>query len=505
MRKLLQNERGLSLIVAILFMVITGILVAALMSSSVHNIIFGQNELDQKRAFYAAEAGVEHFQSQLEQMDNRDINDVYADILSVGDDPIEIFPNTHSELDYIDIDKKDVNLDYEGLNAEYEVKYYGGDEDGYFQSIGTINSGNREFQQRISFDFLATGPAGDVITLLYTQGADYLYRAKEGHEPKSNREPGHSGPQWINYWDRVAGVDQDETIYDYVTENEMEMNEIEIWDVDREEDYELDDYVVNIVERSGADDEYSFEPFDLLEAFVENELDGEYDWNDGDEIEYDHFYDAFVDMFEDEMGIEFERREGGEVERNIGEDDPEHIIYEPYLKIGDDGFIDDWGDVDTDEIDKWDIIEYDEDYYEAQVNSPSEEPDEDSDEWEKVDEEDIENYEESWNNVTIKDSVVIVNGDLNTSNVTLENSLVIVKDHIDFDGNQIFDNSLMIGFNDDTEDYSHAISGNPSIDVEGFLEEDTYENWPIIRDVLKKMAEYKDRIYINELEYWRAN
>jgi len=56
----LQNEKGVSLIMTLLLLLVVGLLIGAFMNSSVFNIRFSQDQLDQKRAFYAAEAGIQH-------------------------------------------------------------------------------------------------------------------------------------------------------------------------------------------------------------------------------------------------------------------------------------------------------------------------------------------------------------------------------------------------------------------------------------------------------------
>jgi len=114
----LRNEKGISLIMSMVLLIVVGILIAAFMSSSVFNIRFGQSQLDQKRAFYAAETGVEHLQSL-----NRNITEVLND--NNGKQSFESSYGRNEEYFYtvsyesnnvnIDIDKNDIEI-YKNIN-----------------------------------------------------------------------------------------------------------------------------------------------------------------------------------------------------------------------------------------------------------------------------------------------------------------------------------------------------------------------------------------------------
>jgi len=74
MKSILFNDRGISLVLTLILLVVVGLLASALMRSSVQNIDFSQRELEQKQAFYAAEAGIEHLKS-MDLKIKDDIND----------------------------------------------------------------------------------------------------------------------------------------------------------------------------------------------------------------------------------------------------------------------------------------------------------------------------------------------------------------------------------------------------------------------------------------------
>jgi len=481
MKKLLQNERGLSLIVAILFMVITGILVAALMSSSVHNIIFGQNELDQKRAFYAAEAGVEHLRS----MGGEEVYNNYANDDENGN---KIIPDEIPDEDYEDLYKDNNELD-----VSYEVNYLGKTDDGEskgFESIGIVKSGYGEFQQSITFDFDRGGGIEGIYTLLYAMSNTSLYRAEATHDSSPSRkyEPG-AGDNWTDKWKEVAS-DFEEGDIDFEDYDDLEMiSQVSIW-TDRHRQYEKGEFVMHTVEPSGADTgDYTVDNMLLFELLTAAEESDEYDLDDINE--WSGFIETFQKLFDKDFEGEgeFEEFKQGQTYRD------EHRIYSPYLELkGNEEEPDEWNS--SKDYEEGDMVEYEGDYYEAIIDNEDEEPDDESEFWERTSD------PRDWTNIEIIDSVIIVDGTLDMSNVELRNTLVIVRDRIEFGGTQTLDSSMIIGFNEIFGDDTHAISGLPSVDIEGETIE--HEQWPIIRDIINTAVDPEDFVWSDELSYWRA-
>lgn len=470
----LQNEKGVSLIMAMILLAVVGVLVAALMSSSVHNIIFGQNELDQKRAFYAAEAGVEHLLS----FGGQNVYNNYA-----NDDNGNPIISRQYLYEYND----------EIEEAYYKVEFLGWDSEGEskgFESIGTVKSGYGEFQQSIIFDFDRGGGIEGIYTLLYAMSNTSLYRAKETHysNPDRKNEPG-AGDNWEEKWEIVASEFEEGDI-DFEDYDDLEMiSQVSIW-TDRHRQYEKGEFVMHTVEPSGADTgDYTVDNMLLFELLTAAEESDEYDLDDINE--WSGFIETFQELFDKdfEREGEFEEFKQGQTYRD------EHRIYSPYLELkGNEEEPDEWNS--SKDYEEGDMVEYEGDYYEAIIDNEGEEPDDESEFWERTSD------PRDWTNIEIIDSVIIVDGTLDMSNVELRNTLVIVRDRIEFGGTQTLDSSMIIGFNEIFGDDTHAISGLPSVDIEG--ETVDHEQWPIIRDIINTAVDPEDFVWSDELSYWRA-
>lgn len=505
-----KSEKGSSIIWALILLVVVGILTATLLAASTHNIRFGVSETDRSRAFYAAEAGVEH---------------TIAEATNSPDEFRNILENNGSGSIIIES-----NNEFDD-QIVYDVEFIGdfASEDFVFLSKGRVN----DEVERIEFK-LNVGPGEgetDIMTLLYAFADNTtLYKAHtdyaeyvnpEGEGQNKEYEPG-KGNDWEDIWEEVKVNFTYDDIEDI--EDLDNVQQISIWN-SRYSEYEEGDYVIHNVDPSGQEGEYSFDNMSLFELMSAAEDSDYYDFDEGD---WGEFYYHFVRLIEEEENddSDFEFIEYDDYKDNRstfteedldafsvveegaklrGENDhivDENIIYSPYLDLLGDPDVyyeKDW-DEDTD-FGNNDIAEYEGDFYEATTGNPVH-PGEDAweDDWEIVSD------PSDWGNITIESSIVIVDGSLEMSNVTLIDSIVIVRDQIDFDGVQTFDNSMLMGFNDAGGDDVHAISGLPSVNIDGLLTEDTFKDWPIIRDVIRKIEERSGNGESNilaELDYWR--
>jgi len=475
MYKLLKDERGLSLVVAIVFMVIAGILISALMSSSVHNIIFGQNELDQKRAFYAAEAGVEHTLSYMKEEGS----------LFEGKESIE----------------------YESIPEEikYEIEQV---EDFHFVSTGKVYEEGTENilqSQRIEFDLDIILKGTEVLLDKYN--IPVFYQAKESHTSGGQNEPGE-GPKWEDKWYKVYNWDMNsdfeegdivyyydddeeegnyyEVVYEEVEnvnddspgDNEgleddpdgiidTEFEAVEIWQL--YEDYGTGDLVINPVNLRGQEDEFSRDSITLTSK----------------ETSWQEFLEEYYDEYEFEQGDSDENRK--EIKNKEWE------YFSDDVEFGEDIY--DWSK--EKEFDEDDIVFHNYEYYksiedhEAKKDNEPGEGNEWTEYWDEVEDGDLD-----FQSVDIINSVIIVHGSITLrGGVNLENTLILVKNDVDLGGGgggqkPNFNESLILSFNENVEDKPVITTGTPSITVD--LTRSTFQDWPLIEDYIPHEALTED-------------
>ena len=451
----LNNKRGISLVLTLILLVVVGLLASALMRSSVHNINFSQNELDEKRAFYAAEAGVEHTRAEASSS---------LEILNSKTEGEPVIPNDDGE-EYVELDYNDSNEE-----IKYQVIYLGDDE---YEAVGIVNG---EFEQRIRFDIEMDEGLGDLVMLLNKLSASEIYEFLPD-EGNSDDRPSESD-EW-----KSSNPD-----FESLAES-GELDDIELWS--ENDIYQEGDTVVDLVETLGEEKEFSKDNiglFDLLDEedgnFVEN------DWN------------SFIEEFKEEFDEDFDEESIEKITSDVIEDN-KYYSHEK-VEIGAD--IEEYEEYSEDtDYEKDEVVQYNDSLYFAedyisQDEEETQKPDDPSTDWEKIDD------EQEFNSTTIKDNVVIIEGSLKMEgNVTVEESLVIVRDNIDFGGSQTFDSSLIFGFNqregDDTDDSDVTVRGTPSTDIDSPLTSDVYKHWPLVNGILEDL----ENLYGSEgvIHSWR--
>lgn len=230
MKKILSRQDGVALVMSLILLVVVGILAAAFLRSSLHNIVFGQSELDEQRAFYAAEAGIEHLISE-NNFDEDTANDLDEQIITYGN----------------------------GEDARYEVEFLG-DDDGVmkFESTGHFNGASETI--KIGLGGLSWGGEHGININNPDEEwwDDSLYQlpGEEGADEEDKLErnilvgPIFEHTDDINNYDDLESVfnDQDEVYIDLLNkssgeeENDEENDEENGADDDDAEEIEEEDY-----------------------------------------------------------------------------------------------------------------------------------------------------------------------------------------------------------------------------------------------------------------------
>jgi len=159
-----KNDRGIALIMALLMLVVVGGLTAVLLDYGIFNIVFSRDEVEENKAFYAAEAGIQYLKSESNEIN---FDDKTSSNLSLD------------EKFYLD-DNKDISFTVSEINREAETIY--------FKSIGNYNGLDQEITRKIKIEYIMGGSSknfqiqhgGDPLEVLRGAKAIDLWNEGDG-------------------------------------------------------------------------------------------------------------------------------------------------------------------------------------------------------------------------------------------------------------------------------------------------------------------------------------
>ncbi len=485
--KHLKNERGISLIMVIIMLVLVGGLTAALLTAGLFNIGFGADEIDRAQAFYAADAGVEYTKNAIRNILYDTSKDTSANEIK------EYFDNNYGE---------------NNITENISFKIESNDDDNSlisFISTGTVNKNNNEISQRIEFGFnLISGFEYSVLINLLEETnniEDYL-----------DRNVWLRGSEDEFSMDRIMATDMG-SFWEFI-DDENDDGYVDVSHADGEggtpkvTDYKDFDDINDLKEIEDEDEDVTFDNARLF--FTPNAGTVVI----GDETNIDELDDNKEKLFKEGNVVEYEENTyialmdnviSGEVPVN-----PENSDY--WEKIEDNGsenFVE-WEE--GKEYNQYDQVKYNDKNYEAKQNI-SIKPDI-SKFWDYIDFEQDEEYKV--NSTTFNDSIIIVDGSLETrGDVNFNDSLVIVKNLADIGGSTNLNRSLILAFAHDysADDFSSKqenifqTAGTPSVDLELFetpLSEERQKKWPGIQKLFDQLEDEHGTLIAGfRPEFWR--
>jgi|GEM_PF-5432538 len=161
-RAKMREENGVALIMTMILLVVVGVLAAAFLTTSQGTTSVAFRQLDQKRAFWAAEAGVEHISSLVGVLEEVEEGSNF-DVVGWPEGKVDFGEDYDGSYD-IDIDSpSNVGLDLDDGKIIVEEGFEGGAATFEFESRGDYNGASQIITRKLNIDIVGGEGDGELV------------------------------------------------------------------------------------------------------------------------------------------------------------------------------------------------------------------------------------------------------------------------------------------------------------------------------------------------------